>query len=294
MRYILNFIIVLCLSVAFQPLQAQDNIDSTATYCIPVRSLSEENLPFKSGEEMSFMMHYHWGVINSDVGTANVRTDTVTYNGVKAFHTHVTGKTTKIYDLFFTVREDFQSWFAVDGLRPLRFERNTREGSYRARNTYIYDWNAQDPHIVADVYSTSSGQRYPEIPLTPCTFDLPALFYFARNMDFDKVVPGERHPMTFAIDDDVYNVYFILHGRETIHVKGLGDVKTIKFAAKLLAGGVFTGEEDMMVWITDDENRIPVYFEAPILVGVASGRLTGYSGLKYPFSSLLPESKKRK
>ena len=93
--------------------------------------------------------------------------------------------------------------------------------------------------------------------------------------------------MTFAIDDDVYNVYFILHGRETIKVKGLGTVNTIKFAAKLLEGEVFKGEEDMIIWVTDDENRLPVYFEAPLLVGKATGRMSGYAGLKHPFTSLV-------
>ena len=106
-------------------------------------------------------------------------------------------------------------------------------------------------------------------------------------MDFDAVTPGVRYPMTFAIDDDVYNVYFILLGRETRKIRGLGTVKTIKFAAKLLAGEVFTGEEDMLIWVTDDDNRIPVCFEAPILVGTASGRLAGYSGLKHPFTALV-------
>ena len=130
------------------------------------------------------------------------------------------------------------------------------------------------------------------LPLTPCTFDLPSLFFFARNMDFDVVEPGRRYPMTFAIDDDVYNVYFILHGRETRKIPGLGTVKTIKFAAKLLEGEVFKGEEDMLIWVSDDENRLPVYFEAPLLVGVASGRLSGYKGLKHPFDALV-KTKKR-
>lgn len=232
------------------------------------------------------------GAINSDVGHATVELDTLTFNGEKAFRCTVLGRTTRFYDIFFKVREDFRSWFTCDGLRPLKFTRDTHEGNYIARNTYLYDWSLPDPHIDADVYSTSSGQRYLEIPLTRCTYDLPALFYFARNMDLDAVVPGKRYPMTFAIDDDVYNVYFILYGRETIKVKGLGTVKTIKFAAKLLAGEVFTGEEDMMIWISDDENRLPVYFEAPILVGTASGRMTGYSGLKYPFTSLVETKKK--
>ena len=106
-------------------------------------------------------------------------------------------------------------------------------------------------------------------------------------MDFAAVEPGRKYPMTFAIDDDVFNVYFILYGPETIKVKGLGTIRTIKFAAKLLEGEVFKGEEDMMIWVTDDDNRLPVYFEAPLLVGTATGRMTGYEGLKHPFTALL-------
>ena len=61
----------------------------------------------------------------------------------------------------------------------------------------------------------------------------------------------------------------------------------MKFAAKLIAGEVFGSEQDMFVWITEDENRIPVYFEAPLKVGRASGRLIGWEGLKYPFDSII-------
>lgn len=280
-------LILLCASLALQPARSQEKSVSRETYCIPVRTVEEDELAFQAGEKLTFTMHYEWGAVNSDVGTGTVLLDTVRYNGVKAFHCSVYGKTTRLFDLFFKVREDFDSWFACDGLKPLKFTRDTHEGHYIARNTYIYDWNAVEPHIDADVYSSSSGQRNLELPLTSCTYDLPSLFFLARNMDIDNIVPGKKYPMTFAIDDDVYNVYFILYGRETIKVKGLGTVKTIKFAARLLAGEVFTGEEDMMIWVTDDDNRIPVCFEAPILVGTASGRLKSYSGLKHPFTSLM-------
>lgn len=280
-------LILLCASLALQPARSQEKSVSRETYCIPVRTVEEDELAFKAGEKLTFTMHYEWGAVNSDVGTGTVLLDTMRYNGVKAFHCSVYGKTTRLFDLFFKVREDFDSWFACDGLKPLKFTRDTHEGHYIARNTYLYDWNAVEPHIDADVYSSSSGQRNLELPLTSCTYDLPSLFFLARNMDIDNIVPGKKYPMTFAIDDDVYNVYFILYGRETIKVKGLGTVKTIKFAARLLAGEVFTGEEDMMIWVTDDDNRIPVCFEAPILVGTASGRLKSYSGLKHPFTSLM-------
>lgn len=272
-------------------MHAQENLDLKGTSCVPVRTTSEEELVFRHGEEMSFTLHYRWGAINTDVGHATVGLDSLTFNGHEAFRCVVTGRTTRLFDFFFKVREDFRSWFTRDGMKPLKFTRDTKEGSYEARNTYLYDWNSENPHIDADVYSSSSGQRSLELPLTPCTYDLPSLFFLARNMDMDKVQPGRRYPMTFAIDDDVFNVYFILYGKETIKVKGLGTVNTIKFAAKLLEGEVFKGEEDMMIWVSDDENRLPVYFEAPLRVGVATGRMTGYEGLKHPFTSLVKQAR---
>lgn len=290
MRHIIYCVFLLC--VLQIPMHAQEKNVSEETSCVPVRSIQYDSLAFGPGERMDFTMHYKWGAINSDIGYATVTLDTLTFNGDKSFCCKATGRTTKFYDLFFKVREDFRSWFTCEGLRPLKFTRDTHEGNYVARNTYLYDWSATEPHIDAEVYSSSRGDRSLEIPLTRCTYDLPSLFYFARNMDVDNIEPGKRYPMTFAIDDDVYNVYFILHGRETIKVKGLGTVKTIRFAAKLLAGEVFTGEEDMMIWVSDDENRAPVYFEAPILVGTASGRMTDCSGLKYPFDALI-EDKRR-
>ena len=283
MKYSGIIAVLLCV-IAF-PLHAQENSDSTA--CIPVRTVSPDGLAFQHGEKVSFILHYKWGAVNSDVGSATVSLDTLTFNGQKAFRSRLMGKTTRLYDRFFKVREDFAAWFTYDGLRPLKFYRHSREGDYEAKNIYIYDRRTPDPRIIADLYSSKRGQRSMDLPLTPCTFDLPTLFYFARNMDFDVIEPGRKYPMTFAIDDDIFNVYFILYGRETIRVKGLGKVRTIKFAAKLLEGEVFKGETDMLIWVSDDDNRLPVYFEAPLLVGTARGRMSTYTGLKYPFTALI-------
>ena len=232
-------------------------------------------------------MHYEWGMLDSDVGSATVRLDSLTFNGYKAYRCTMHGRTTKMYDLFFKVREDFQSWFTRDGIKPLKFYRHSQEGDYEAKNMYVYDWNAAEPVIRADLYTSKVGASTVDIPLTPCTFDLPTLFYYARNMDFDVIEPGKKHPMTFAIDEEVFNVYFILHGRETVKVPGIGLVKTIKFGAKLLEGEVFKGVADMTIWVSDDDNRLPVLFEAPLLVGTAKGRLSSYANLKYPFDSLI-------
>lgn len=284
MRLVGVLFLALFLAIPFQVDGQESPVPSGG--CIPVKSLAEEDLAFQAGEVLRFTLHYQWGAINADVGSAVVRIDSLRLNGEKVYLCDASGKTTKLFDLFFKVRERFMSWFTSDGLRPVRFKRQSNEGNYTAKNDYVYMWDAPQKHIAADVFTTSSGHRNVQIPLEGCIYDLPALFYLARNMDFGKVKMGEKHPMTFVIDDDVYNVYFILLGREEKRIKGVGTVRAVKFAAKLLEGEVFKGDKDMTIWVTDDDNRMPVLFEAPLLVGFATGRLTGYSGLKHPFVSL--------
>ena len=275
---------LLCTCMAVSPVHAQE-----IPACVPVMSTAEDSLVFQAGEKLEFALQYNFLGLHTDVGYASICLDSLTFNGEDAFLITAFGKTIKFFDRVFKVREDFKSWFTRDGLKPLKFTRDTYEGGYVAKNTYLYDWSLDEPLIHADVYSSKRGQRSLDLPLTRCTFDLPSLFYF------DVVEPGRRYPMTFAIDDDVYNVYFILHGRQTIKVKGIGHVNVIKFGAKLLEGEVFKGEEDMIIYISDDMNRLPVYFEAPLLVGRATGRLTGWEGLKYPFSSItVPETNNKK
>ena len=293
MRILKHMLILLCTCITASPLHAQENTDLKGTSCVPVRTVSEEELAFQDGEKMEFILHYKLGLINADVGTATVTLEDQVFNGEDAFRCHVNGQTSKFFDVFFKVREDFSSWFTRDGLRPLKFTRDTYEGGYVAKNTYLYMWDSTEPYIGAEVYTSKMGQMSIDLPLTRCTYDLPSLFFLARNMDMENIEPGKRYPMTFAIDEEVFNVYFILYGRETIKVKGLGKVNTIKFAAKLLEGEVFKGEEDMLIWVTDDENRLPVYFEAPLLVGVATGRMSGYEGLRHPFTSMVEEAKKK-
>jgi hypothetical protein len=67
--------------------------------------------------------------------------------------------------------------------------------------------------------------------------------------------------------------------------------RCVKFAAKMVQGTIFRGDEDVLVWVTDDENRIPVYIEAKILVGTVKAYLKDMRGLRNPVSSLLKDRK---
>ena len=237
------------------------------------------DLPYVDGESLTYVVRYKWGAINTDVGEAV--TNLSYADGM--FHSVITGKTYKFYDIIFKVREHFESKFYEDPIRPHYFYRNTLEGKYRIKNTFHFD---KDTNVIR-----ATIQKYDRTPVdsllvgTGDTYDIPSLFYKVRTLDFSNVEVGQKQPISFAIDDDVYNFYYVLLGREVKKIKGLGTFNTLKFAVRLVAGSVFTGKDDMFVWVTDDQNKVPLMFESPILVGKVQGTLVEFKNLKGPLDS---------
>ena len=81
------------------------------------------------------------------------------------------------------------------------------------------------------------------------------------------------------LDDVVYPIYLTYLGKEKIKTK-YGTYNTLKFRPKLIEGTIFTGGEKMTVYVTDDQNKIPVYIETPIIVGTIKVYLYAAKGLR--------------
>lgn len=236
-------------------------------------------LPFKEGESLTYVLSYTWGGINTDVGEGVV---TLNYkDGI--YNPVVKGYTYKFYDYFFPVREHFESHFDEKTLRPLSFYRDTQEGKYRMINKYKFDNETYEIHAV------TKKKEYPEkdsiLPGRPTTYDLVTLYFVSRTIDISTIPLDEKQPISFAIDREIFDLYFIYKGKEIKKIRGMGTYNTLKFSVRLAAGEVFTGEDDMIMWVTDDENKIPLLFESEILVGKVYGRLVKFSNLKYPLTS---------
>lgn len=236
-------------------------------------------VPFREGESLTYAVNYRWGGVSTDVGEA---TASLRYEDDR-FHAVVEGSTYKFYDLFFKVRERFESKFDGRTLRPVWFHRDTHEGKYEVTN--LYHFEPQGYGIRAQVRKSTRPPRDTLLQGNANTYDLVSLFYVCRTLDFSKVPTGVQQPVSFAIDASVYNLYYIYHGPEVKKIPGLGTFRTLKFTARVVAGEVFTGKEEMTIWVTDDGNKIPLLFESPIIVGKVSGRLMKWDGLKYPLTS---------
>lgn len=268
-------VLILALALAaLQPLAGQ---------CLP----KGKDAAFKPGEKITFALTYKWGAVQTEVASAILAVDSVAYKGSPAYKSVLQVKSAPFFDVFFKMRENFQGWMEPQSLRPLKFIRDTHEGNYDATNLYIYDWDSRVIH--ADVNFDGRGPQTMDIPLKDCVFDIGSILYYARGMDVKRLYVGGKYPLSFAIDDSVFDIMLTYKGKENLKVRKYGGktIRCMKFSCSVVSGAMFTGDEEFLLWISDDGNRLPVTFMAPLRVGAVWGWLKGTEGLKYDFSSIV-------
>jgi hypothetical protein len=257
---------------------------SQVVSCVPVKVVSKNTLPFKSGEYLSYLLRYKWGAVNSDIGEANFYLNLINYgNGESYYGAKINGGTLKILEWLFKAKESYESRFSSTNLKPIYFQRDVREGKYTVKNFIDF---LPDNKIKAKVQKNNSPAHDTLLIGRECTFDVISLFYFTRSIDLSATPAGKEVGISLVIDGEIYNISYRYIGPEVKRIPQIGPRKTLKFAAKVVAGQFFSGKEELNIWVSDDKNRIPLYFETPVKIGKISGRLNKYANLKFPSDKL--------
>lgn len=234
-----------------------------------------KNTSFKEGERLVFKVYYNMGAIWVGAGYATFNTTLEDLNGRKVYHVVGDGKTMKSYEWFYKVRDKYETYIDVETMLPAKFIRNVDEGGFKIYNNVTFNQN------IGQAISTKGVYKVPK-----CIQDVLSAIYYARNIDYSKYTPGDKIPFSMFLDDQVYNLYIRYIGKERVTTK-YGTFNAIKISPLLIEGTIFKGGEKMMVWVSDDANRIPVRVDSPILVGSIKVDLVGYDKLRNPFTALI-------
>jgi hypothetical protein len=234
-----------------------------------------ENKCIQAGEKLNFKVFYNLSALWVGAGEADFTTKLETLNGKSVFHITGTGVTYQSYDWIFRVRDRYETFLDTETLLPQKFIRNVDEGGYKFTNNVTFDQAKKKAY---------SGKKVFDVP--QCVQDVLSAIYYARNIDYNKYKPGSKIPFSMFLDDQVYNLYIRYVGKQKIKTK-FGTFNAIKITPLLIKGTIFKGGEDMVVWVSDDNNHIPLRIDSPILVGSVKVDMMAYSNLKYPLSSLI-------
>ncbi len=234
---------------------------------------------FGPGEVITYKAYYNWGFIWLHAGEVEFNVTSKKYEGRDVYHLYAYGTTYKSYDWIFKLREKYQAYIDPETQMPLWYERDVQEGSYKAFEDYKFDYENHQIHTYVQKRDNPGVEG--TLPLTPCLFDVMSAVYYFRSVDFNKYKVGDKIPIDMILDSQAYHLYIRYLGKEEIKTRDKVKYNCIKFAIQLVEGTIFKGDEDAIIWVTDDKNKIPVMVEAQILVGSVKAILSDTKGLKH-------------
>lgn len=232
------------------------------------------NMTTQNGEQISYIVYYTVAGIYVNAGNATFTNAVERLNGKPVFHITATGATNTKYDWIFKVRDKYESYIDTTSMQPLKFVRDVAEGKHKHYENITFNHTANTAVTQQGVF------KVPD-----CIQDVISAVYSARNIDFDKYQKDDRIPFKMFLDNEVYDMYIRYLGKEEVKTK-YGKFRAIKFKPLLIKGSIFEGGEKMTVWVSDDNNHIPLRIESPIVVGSVKMDMMSYRNLKHPLSSL--------
>jgi len=239
------------------------------------------NTVFQPGEKIVYKLYYNWNFVWLSAGEVTFSVHELPNN----YHIMVRGRTYESYEWFYSVRDNYESYLDKKTLLPKIHIKDIHEGGYTRYDRTTFDQEGGAAVSVRGRTRESLGDPK-NISLDECMHDLISIVYYARNLDYDNMQTGLEIPIKILMDQEVYPLSLKYLGAEAkTKVKGVGHFKTRKFSPKLIAGDVFKEGDEMKIYVTDDQNKLPVLIESPVSVGSVKAVLHRYEGLKYPVTA---------
>ncbi len=223
-----------------------------------------ENKAFGVGEKLTFDVRY--GFVTAGVAVMSIPS-IKKIAGREAYHVNFTVNSVPAFDLFYKVRDRYESYVDTEGIFPWRFQQHIREGGYKR------DFSAYFDHTKGRA-KTTEGEY--DIPMY--VNDIVSAFYLARTFDFSKMKKGDKVKLENFYKDKVYPLEVVYHGIETVSVDA-GKFECIIVEPLVKEGGLFKSEGNILVWLTNDDVKMPVKVKTKIIIGSIDADLTNYEGL---------------
>lgn len=240
------------------------------------------NKAFNIGEKIEYDIVYNWGFIWLSAGTVTFTLKHNYYKGQLIYHIEASGSSHKSYDWFYKVRDNFQSFADTLNFKPLWALRNTNDGGYKAYENYIFNEPANK--IYSEIRTSEKPTRHDTLKMLAGVKDVLTASYYIRNVDFSKLKINDKIPIWIIIDGKIHPLYIRYLGKESITLHDNRKFNCLKLAALLIEGTVFKGGEDLIVWVSDDDNHIPVIAEAKIIIGSVKAIYKNAENLRSPLN----------
>ncbi len=243
---------------------------------------------YHPGEVLQYRVSYKARMFpNTEVGAVEVKTVETDLEGRRLYLVEGIGRTLPTYRWFYNMEDVYRIWIDPDDLRTQLFTSDIREGDYTFESRFVYVWADSVVHTRWRSRQRPFAEKH--MTLTDESMDAVSLFFNLRSARAEDFVEGEPRSLQMVLQDTIRHLNYNFLGRENKKIRNIGKFKTLKFNCQLgtTEGYSFTDGTVFTIWISDDENKIPLYIESPVRVGSINAYISGFRNLKYPLTSLI-------
>jgi hypothetical protein len=229
------------------------------------------NTAFGTGEKLEYNVGYKF--ITAGRAVMQIGSQTKTISNRPCYDVTFEVRTTSSFDKVFKVRDFYQSYIDVDGIFPWRFEQKVREGNYSRDFAANID---QRNHVAKTTEGSFKVPAY--------VHDILSAFYYVRALDLSNVKKGQSIMLKNFYGTKANDLRIRFLGKERVKTDA-GTFDCIIVEPMVVEGGLFKNEGRIVVYMTDDDRKIPVKVSTKVLIGSIDGELTGYSGTRGPVAA---------
>jgi hypothetical protein len=234
--------------------------------------------PFTFGEELNFEVSYGW--FNLADAKMQVAKRPHKENDKSHYQIDVFGKTKGAATIFGKVNDNWGTILDMDTKYPIQSYRHIEEGNYRKHEKVHFDQKNYVALMQVFDKENRNLKEEKEFELPGQVQDIVSGFYYLRTLDLKDMKKGDQIIIRGFFDKEIYNIKLIYEGSEKLDTE-IGEKDTYIFSPQIPKNKLFRGDYPVKVWVTKDQNKIPVKIKANLFLGSLNLDLKSAKGLRY-------------
>lgn len=235
-----------------------------------------QNKAFSYGEKLEYNVYYKF--IKAGTGTLEVAPNPTKKNGRDCYDIKITAASLKSLEWIYKVKDSYRTVLDAEGIFPWEFEQKIREGSYKRDYKAEFDQNNYKAKC-------SDGKSY---TIPPYIHDVVSAFYYVRTQDLASMKPGSVIQMQNFFKGKTYLLGVKVIGKQNIETES-GTYRCILIEPLIKEGGLFKADGRILIWLTDDEVKVPIKVAAQIPIGYVYAELANYKNLVSPIKAKIAD-----
>jgi len=241
-----------------------------------------QNNAVGTNEKLVFTASYNMSGILNNLAEVRMETSEVKTSQTTLLRLKCTASTFSKWDHFFKIRDLYESYVSPTTLKPYLYKRDINEGSYFKAMKYTYNHKTNTIKTLQQK-KKKDGTIWDEnktISVQSQTKDIVSTLYGIRTLDYSNMTIGKSTEMIIVFDREEVKAHITYLGKENISTV-LGNTSCYKLSISANKVDVLKGTNSNVIWLTADENKIPVFATFKIAVGNGELKLKSATGLRH-------------